>query len=240
MHKVAVGFCSALLLTGIIAIPNMTASIKEPVVPEYTVNGEINLPRVNSTLTTAPVFIEHSAPTPEPEIVPDVQVQEPAKLLFMGNSLVKGIENEDWPFLCKIGISLPALISDYLPKAQNIDYNTVVIEMGTNELGHYDKEGFISDYCTLLDGLHGNVYILSIPPVNEAKSIHKYRASVNNTNVQLYNTWIRELCEQRGCTYVDCSEFFGDSLKSMWTGDGIHLTGDIYNKWYSWILERIE
>lgn len=239
MHKIAVGFCSALLLTGIIAIPNMAAGIKEPASVEYTVNNEISLPKVSSANTTIPVFVEHSAPEPVSEDVSDVPIKEPAKLLFIGNSLVVGLKNDDWPFLCKVGISLPALISDYLPKTKDIEYNTVVVEMGTNELGHYEKDAFISDYSKLLDGLHGDVYILSIPPVNEAKSSLKYRASVNNSNVQLYNSWIKELCEDQGCTYVDCTEFFGESLKSDWTGDGIHLNGSVYSAWYDWILERV-
>lgn len=164
------------------------------------------------------------------------QVDKPSPF-FVGNSLMVGLESrctEGYTFQSKTGISLSAL-NNQLKLPDN--YTMAVIEMGTNELGVYSKEQFKSDYATLIEKLDCLCYCLSIPPVNESKS--NYADRVNNNNVKLYNSYIIEICEETGSIYVDCSEFFGDILCAGWTHDGLHMSGQTYENWYRWVLEKV-
>lgn len=164
----------------------------------------------------------------------DGDVWEP---FFVGNSLMEGMRlnsNDGYPFQCEVGISLPSLNRKLSPPDS---YNMAVIEMGTNELGAYSEQKFKEGYITLINTLNCPCYCLSIPPVNEGKST--YAARVCNENVVLYNSYIRDVCEDTGATYVDCSEFFGDTLPDKWTWDGLHLTSATYASWYEWIKEAI-
>lgn len=165
-------------------------------------------------------------------------------LVFIGNSLVTGLEsvsNDNNAFLCKVGISLPSLKGDIYNKLANYSCDTVLVEMGTNELGTYSEENFKGNYQDLINRIYeinsnSNIILISIPPVSQAKSSE---GRFNNTNVQKYNGYIKDLCTENNLRYMDCTPFFGDVLKSDWTGDGIHLRGNIYSDWYQFILSQI-
>jgi len=166
-----------------------------------------------------------------------------SRLLFLGNSLISGIKSNSGragrqdSFICKVGISLKEFNSKYPAKASNCDFDAVVVEMGSNELGVYSEEQFLEEYTKLIDYFNCPVFCLSIPPVNEAKS--HYAKRVCNRNVLLYNGFVERVCEETGAVYVDCSEFFGDVLDSAWTGDGLHLKSGVYAQWYVWLLNQI-
>lgn len=166
-------------------------------------------------------------------------------ILFIGNSLIEGISlysNSDSSFLSKVGISLDGLKNNIYNKIENYDCNVVIIGMGTNELGGYSEESFKISYNDLIDKVlsvnsNAEIYCLSVPPVSQNKSNNS--TSFNNINVKRYSGYIKDICEDRSLKYIDCSEFFGDVLKSNWTGDGIHLAAKIYVEWYNWILTKL-
>lgn len=198
------------------------------------------------SITTAP-FVP-SAPSAEPEdVVPaafsdvepgnDGESEEGVVPFFVGNSLVEGLRlnsDDGYPFYCEVGISLPSLNRNLaLPDR----YDIAIIEMGSNELGTYSKESFEGAYKELIEILDCPCYCLSIPPINWSKS--RYAARVNNTNVRLYNNYIRNVCSETSATFVDCSDFFGDTLPAEWTRDGLHLTSSSYANWYQWIVQKV-
>lgn len=156
---------------------------------------------------------------------------------FVGNSLVEGLRlnsDDGFDFWCEVGISLKELNARLvIPE----DFDCVVVEMGSNELGAYGRDKFVSQYEELLSRFDVPCFCVSIPPVNEGKS--KYAERVCNANVESYNEWVRDVCAETGATFVDASEFFGDSLPSDWTGDGLHLRPGVYASWYEWILESV-
>lgn len=166
-------------------------------------------------------------------------------LLFVGNSLVEGLRigsNGVNDFVCKVGISLDGLKSDYYNKLYNYDCSTVVIGMGTNELGYYDELRFKTSYMDLVNHIrsinpNSNIICLSIPPVSQSKSSSS--EYFNNYNVKKYNDYIKELCVENSLYFIDNNLFFGDVLSSKWTGDGIHLSGSVYREWYNFVIEKI-
>ena len=114
--------------------------------------------------------------------------------------------------------------------------------MGTNELGSYTEVGFKNYYVALIEHIrsintNSVIYALSIPPVSERKSNND--ELFNNDNVVLFNSYIRDICEETNIVFIDNGEFFGIVLNSEWTSDGMHLYGNIYKKWYQFILTKI-
>lgn len=166
-------------------------------------------------------------------------------ILFIGNSLIEGIKistNNSHNFICKVGINLEGMKNNYY-KINNYKFNTVVIGMGTNELGYFSKEKFTKSYIDLINKIrtvnpNAHIITLSIPPLSQYKSSKdKY---FNNNNVKLYNQYIKEISEKNNTLYIDNSKFFGEVLPSNWTGDGIHFNGSIYKKWYEFIINEIK
>lgn len=157
--------------------------------------------------------------------------------LFVGNSLVEGMRlnsDDGFDFWCEVGISLDELNRTLVVPD---DFDCVVVEMGSNELGRWDEASFVVAYEELLSRFDVPRFCLSVPPVNEARS--RYAPRVNNDNVAEVNVWIRDLCGRTGATFVDCESFFGEELRGEWTGDGLHLRPDVYAAWYEWVLAEV-
>ena len=167
-------------------------------------------------------------------------------MVFIGNSLVEGLRlysESNNVFLCKVGIDLKGLKSDIYKKLKNYSCETVVIGMGTNELGYYTEETFKNCYKDLIAYIRSinpetNIICLSIPPVSEKKS--NSSDNFNNYNVKKYNGYIQDIiAEDTSLLFVDNKDFFGEVLSTDFTGDGIHLRGKVYQKWYQYIIEKI-
>ena len=62
--------------------------------------------------------------------------------------------------------------------------------------------------------------------------------AVDDENLVLED--IKDICEENDLIYLDNTKYFGDCLNSNWTGDGIHLKGNIYKEWYDFIIEEIK
>lgn len=193
-------------------------------------------PSASSTPSAEP---EDAVPAASADVEPvnDGESEKSVVPFFVGNSLMEGLRlnsDDGYPFYCEVGISLPTLNRNLvLPD----EYDIAIIEMGSNELGAYSEESFEGAYKELIETLDCPCYCLSIPPINWTKS--RYAARVNNTNVRLYNDYIRSVCSETGATFVDCSDFFGDTLPAEWTRDGLHLTSSTYANWYQWIGQKI-
>ena len=199
-------------------------------------------------------IIAEAAPSGDvPDPVPDTAsgpgpvaterwLTEGGRVLFVGNSLVQGLQSADGyagsSFICKKGLSLTGLLY-ILPDGSGADCDVAVVEMGSNELGLWSEEDFKASYNEALDRLSCRAVCLSVPPVCGAKS--RYAARVSSENAALCSGWIEDICSGRDdAVYLDCSDFFGEALDPAWTGDGLHLTGDAYQAWHSWIMAELQ
>ena len=166
-------------------------------------------------------------------------------LIFVGNSLVEGLRlctRTDNVFLCKVGVSFTGLKSKIYKDLQNYSCDNVVIEMGTNELGYWSEDNFKVGYGDLIDHIRdinadSHIFLVSIPPVSERRSLRDNY--YNNENVKKYNGYVQDICTEYDVYYIDCTDFFGDVLKSSWTSDGMHLYGSKYTEWYDYIVRKI-
>ena len=167
-------------------------------------------------------------------------------IVFVGNSLIEGLKlysNSSNTFLSKVGINLDGLKSNIYSQLESFSCDTVVIGMGTNDLGYYSEEKFKSSYMDLINKIYSInpssvIICMSIPPVSQGKSDNDKQ--FNNDNVEIYNQYIKNICEENNLIYLDNTKYFGDCLNNNWTSDGIHLRGNIYKEWYDYIIEEIK
>ena len=172
------------------------------------------------------------------------QDKEVDDILFIGNSLVEGFRltaNTKDKFICEVGISLKGL-KKYFSQIEKYPCDFVAIEMGTNELGSYSEEEFKSEYLNLINKIfevneNAKIYCISIPPVSQRKSDNS--EYFNNNNVEKYNKYILDICEENNLVYIDSTPFFGYILDSSITGDGIHLIGKKYIEWFNFVRDFI-
>lgn len=171
-----------------------------------------------------------------------VHAAEP-RTLFVGNSLVRGLElysprDDNNLFICKSGISLDGLMKKYTTDMILSNYDVAVIEMGTNELGNWSETKFTWYYMSLIDTLQqfgtAKVYCCSIVP-----TYNRDGTRFNNANVRKYNQWIRNAAEYTGAEYLDCTPYFGTTLSEYWTADGVHMYPGVYNGWYRHIKKAV-
>ena len=124
---------------------------------------------------------------------------------------------------------------------KNQTFKKVYIMLGVNELGWASENTFIARYGSLLDGIREAVpdaviYVQSILPVSKEKS----DSSVyTNSRIQLYNSLIVQMCEEKGAVYLNVAEAVQDesgALPAEATVDGIHLKRPYYEKWKDYIM----
>lgn len=192
------------------------------------------------------VSLDIESTPPQEVFVEDTSFKiDNSNLVFVGNSLIEGlsiVSNDSNIYLTKVGVTLEGLKSNIYKSLESYSCDVVVIGMGTNELGSYGEELFKSEFKDLIEHIRGInedsvIICLSIPPISDRKSSQD--ELFNNSNVGLYNQYIKEMVDSENLIYIDNTEFFGTVLNSTWTGDGIHLTGVVYKEWYSFILEEI-
>ncbi len=120
-------------------------------------------------------------------------------------------------------------------------FKKVYVMLGVNELGWASENTFIARYGSLLDGIREAVpdaviYVQSILPVSKEKS----DSSVyTNSRIQLYNSLIVQMCEEKGAVYLNVAEAVQDesgALPAEATVDGIHLKRPYYEKWKDYIM----
>jgi lysophospholipase L1-like esterase len=74
------------------------------------------------------------------------------------------------------------------------------------------------------------VIVQSILPVNNQAFDNK----ISNKTVKQFNEVLQKLAEEHDIQYVDLNQHFANTegqLKKAYTVDGVHLTGDGYDKW---------
>lgn len=118
---------------------------------------------------------------------------------------------------------------DVTVQAANLHRGKTLFIMGVNDLGYYcaNTEGFKRDYIALIDAYRAinpdsEIYLQEIIPINEA---YRFRWK-NMDRVTAYNEIIREICEEKDCTFVTSVRY---ALPEFLRDDG---TGAHYNRQY--------
>lgn len=179
--------------------------------------------------------------------------------LFIGNSRTVGLRNmtglTNAEFMAVQSLSVNNALKDPFvndtESGQKItlfealkkqEYNKIYINFGVNELGWGSETRFQEEYKTLVESIRelqpqAVIYIQSIIPVTKERSDKD--KIFNNLRISLYNTIIKEMCDQLQVRYLDVASGIADSEGNLPEGaanDGIHLTKEYCNLW----LEQIK
>lgn len=167
-------------------------------------------------------------------------------ILFIGNSLISGIDAviDNHEFIYKNGATIKYLrTKGYFEKIKNSSSNTVVICLGTNELGWFGENNFKNEFDILIEQIKNiknnpDIIIVTIPPIAKDKSLED--EYFNNINVKVYNEYLVDIAQKHSLNVIYSNELFGDVLQDNLSYDGLHLTGEGYILWYNFIISSIE
>ena len=236
--KLIVSFMLAIILSmsNVAYAPTLIEQdIKEETIVEKNQEKEIPEKKVKVRKSRGPI-----------PIVEKKNLINTENILFLGNSLIYGIDSvvEEHTFISKIGITIKGLREgNYYEEFKNHPLDTVVIEIGTNELGWFGEKNFKEEFDILITEIKAqnrksNIILMTIPPVSENRDMtDEY---FNNKNVQLYNKYIYDISQTYELMVIDTHEIFGDILSPENTDDGIHLKSHNYEEWYDFIIKKIE
>ncbi len=166
-------------------------------------------------------------------------------VLFIGNSLCLGLKHiaDKHSFIAIGGVTLAGLRENgAYNKIKDYNFDTVVIGVGTNELGWCDKTWWKTELDILFDAIysvnpHATIVIMSTPPLSQERN--DQGDNINNKNVTKVNQYFQEFAKEYQILYLDNYKFFGDVLNDEISGDGIHLNPIGYREWYQFILEEL-
>ncbi len=172
--------------------------------------------------------------------------------VFVGDSRLEGFRNfsgiSGTNFATAVGMQLENFYDEPqistasgpvlpLQALKGMNYSKIYMMIGTNELGAYDmsavKENYervVADIKALASTKDPIVYIFGVFYVDEYLSETDY---VNNTNVDLVNAEILQMCSENGYHYINLNEALSDG-HSMIQGaseDGVHLNAEYCKKW---------
>lgn len=112
----------------------------------------------------------------------------------------------------------------------------IIVSYGINGVAFFGREAFIEQYSYLIDDLQNAspdslIIIQSILPVSDY--YQKYvDTRVNNDTIDSYNLLLKQLAEEKNCTFLDTSSLFKNSSNCLAVeydiGDGIHLSRYAY------------
>ena len=164
---------------------------------------------------------------------------------IMGDSLMDGLLVYDIlnsnNLITQVSASLYHL-NDNIGKITRINPEILILHYGLNHVEDVPQqpERFIKLYTKLVaelkEKLPGTRIIISgIFPVDADKARAKRYGRIGD-----YNKAIEEMCSQLGVEYLDNTPAFTDA-KAYYSGDGIHLRGDFYEKcWLRHIVAEKE
>lgn len=172
--------------------------------------------------------------------------------VFVGDSRLEGFRNfsgiSGTNFVTAVGMQLENFYDEPqistasgpvlpLQALKGMNYSKIYMMIGTNELGAYDMsavkdnyEKVVADVKALSSTKDPIVYIFGVFYVDEYLSETDY---VNNTNVDLVNAEILQMCSENGYHYINLNEALSDG-HSMIQGaseDGVHLNAEYCKKW---------
>jgi hypothetical protein len=159
-------------------------------------------------------------------------------ICFMGDSRVKAFPvSTYWPkrHIWNISQNVSTLygVAYRVPKVKEFAPDIIYISVGTNDIVLGETNAWISRYGAVIDDLKTScprIYVAGLVPVTH-ESI--YSAAVNPA-VPTMNEELRDLCAEKGVTYIDLSalEDGSGALKPELSIDGLHYNQQAYEITY--------
>lgn len=177
----------------------------------------------------------------------NINLAPPAKgekrVVFMGDSITDSWKlNEyfaDQPYVNRgiSGQTTPQMLIRFRPDVIDLKPRVVVILAGTNDISLYPGPTTLAEIkgnmTSMVDLAHANginVVLGSIMPVSDynknAAGVQIVRTVLRPpTQIAALNTWIKQLCTQRGLVYLDYYSAMADDtglLREELANDGLH------------------
>ena len=116
--------------------------------------------------------------------------------------------------------------------------------LGINETGWAKPEAFPQYYGKIVDAIREIrpdtvIYVMSIIPV--AKSVSDTHEYVKNDKINLYNSYLREMCAEKEVFYIDLGFMAGEdgALPEGAARDGIHVGYDLCKEWLAYLRTHV-
>ena len=248
--------CAALSASVILALKtaavNKQPAAKSPVFPEIVVNdtvNEANIPdEVEVTVTelaTEETKVESTEDTTILGLKEGTGKGYLNRCVFLGDSRTVAMVNNalinDDQALAQIGISHPSFKSNKFINNAGKEYTlksylashqspVIYIALGVNGINDPSEEHYKSTFSDLVDTVTeqapmSNVVLMSIGPVNDNGS---YKKTVQNSWIEKYNAFLRDLAEEKHIFYLNISELLtgsnGQVKPEYDAGDGLHYS----------------
>ncbi len=152
---------------------------------------------------------------------------------FYGQSNYK-FENSKTTYLAKSGEGYNYLTSiAQQMKSSDSSTTAYVINLGVNDLYNADK--YISYINSLATSYQGDIYYLSVNPVEEEKG-KQHGYIVSNTAINNFNDKMKS--NLKNVTYLDSNAYLKSNGFS--TTDGVHYTKETYSTIYNFIASKVK
>ena len=169
-------------------------------------------------------------------------------IAFFGNSITRGSDFQSY-FPNKKIINLGYSGDDILGMCRRVSMleavnpEKIFIMAGTNDLVHVSLEEYRRRYLLLISTIkesipNATIYIESVLPTNSVMGDY-----APNEKAQQANAIAKEISDSYGCIYIDLYSVYVDDkneLPTDYSGDGVHLYPQHYDKWASCISPYIE
>lgn len=127
---------------------------------------------------------------------------------------------------------------------RDTEFAKVYIMLGINETGWAKPEAFPQCYGKIVDAIREIrpdtvIYVMSIIPV--AKSVSDTHEYVKNDKINLYNSYLREMCAEKEVFYIDLGFMAGEdgALPEGAARDGIHVGYDLCKEWLAYLRTHV-
>lgn len=161
------------------------------------------------------------------------------KIVLIGDSRFvgqqkNGYKNSSITYIAKVsqGLSYLKNKKDTIKKYDS-KKTAYVINLGVNDLGN--KKNYVKYVNNLAKGIKGDIYYLSINPVDENKE-KKNGYKVKNSNIKSFNSYLKK--NLKGVKYLDSYSIL--EKKGFSTTDGVHYTKGTYKKIYEFIINNVK
>lgn len=122
-----------------------------------------------------------------------------------------------------------------------VEAEKAYIMLGMNDIAPYGFDKTIENVNEITNRIHERspdtiIYIQSVTPMLTEKE----RSKLNNDNIHIFNSRLKELCDKKGYAYLDINTLMGgESLKREYCGDpdamGIHFTNKACQVWIDYL-----
>lgn len=136
-------------------------------------------------------------------------------------------------------------VDDWLSQVQSLQPQNIFLSYGVNDMGLNLNETDAGTYGQLYEAQvkkilnvcpNSKIFVNSIIPATPA-AVEKSPAW---SNVDLYNSQLKEICETNGWTYIDNSSLADGGNASIYQADGIHFTTAFYSVWAQNMIDAME